>query len=168
MTYKEIKKNAEVRELLRKGDENLGMLGYTDHSTAHCCLVAETAGWILEKLHFSDHEIELAKIAGYMHDIGNAINRKSHAEYGAILANDILKQTDWSLEDRIEIVSCIGNHDESTGSAFDAISAAVILADKTDVRKNRVREKERVTFDIHDRVNYAVTNRKLKVHREKK
>ena len=168
MTYKEIKKNAEVRELLRKGDENLGMLGYTDHSTAHCCLVAETAGWILEKLHFSDHEIELAKIAGYMHDIGNAINRKSHAEYGAILANDILKQTDLSLEDRIEIVSCIGNHDESTGSAFDAISAAVILADKTDVRKNRVREKERVTFDIHDRVNFAVTNRKLKVHREKK
>ena len=168
MTYKEIKKNAEVRELLRKGDENLGMLGYTDHSTAHCCLVAETAGWILEKLHFSDHEIELAKIAGYMHDIGNAINRKSHAEYGAILANDILKQTDLSLEDRIEIVSCIGNHDESTGSAFDAISAAVILADKTDVRKNRVREKDRVTFDIHDRVNFAVTNRKLKVHREKK
>ena len=168
MTYKEIKKNAEVRELLRKGDENPGMLGYTDHSTAHCCLVAETAGWILEKLHFSDHEIELAKIAGYMHDIGNAINRKSHAEYGAILANDILKQTDLSLEDRIEIVSCIGNHDESTGSAFDAISAAVILADKTDVRKNRVREKDRVTFDIHDRVNFAVTNRKLKVHREKK
>lgn len=168
MTYKEIKKNAEVRELLRKGDENLSMLGYTDHSTAHCCLVAETAGWILEKLHFSDHEIELAKIAGYMHDIGNAINRKSHAEYGAILANDILKQTDLSLEDRIEIVSCIGNHDESTGSAFDAISAAVILADKTDVRKNRVREKDRVTFDIHDRVNFAVTNRKLKVHREKK
>ena len=91
MTYEEIKKNLEVRELLRKGNANLGMLGYTDHSTAHCCLVAETAGWILEKFHFSEHEIELAKIAGYMHDIGNAINRKNHAEYGALLANDILK-----------------------------------------------------------------------------
>ena len=86
MTYKEIKKNAEVRELLRKGDENLGMLGYTDHSTAHCCLVAETAGWILEKLHFSDHEIELAKIAGYMHDIGNIVNRIDHAQSGAVMA----------------------------------------------------------------------------------
>lgn len=168
MTYEEIKKNVEVKELLRKGNENLGMLGYTDHSSAHCCLVAETAGWILEKFHFPEHDIELAKIAGYMHDIGNAINRKNHAEYGAILANDILRQTDLSLEDRIEIVSCIGNHDEATGSAFDAISASVILADKTDVRKNRVREKERVAFDIHDRVNYAVTGGKLKIHREKK
>ena len=168
MTYEEIKKNPEVRELLRKGNENLGLLGYTDHSEAHCCLVAENAGWILKKFQHSEHEIELAKIAGYMHDIGNAINRKNHAEYGALLANDILKSTDLSLEDRVEIVSCIGNHDESSGAAFDAVSAALILADKADVRRNRVRDKEPAIFDIHDRVNYAVTAGKLKINRDKK
>ena len=168
VTFEDVKNNRDIKAYISKADESLLALGYTEHSFAHVHKVSELAGRILQLLGYDDHQVELAKIAGYMHDIGNAINRKSHAEYGAILANDILKQTDLSLEDRIEIVSCIGNHDESTGSAFDAISAAVILADKTDVRKNRVREKDRVTFDIHDRVNFAVTNRKLKVHREKK
>ena len=102
-----------------------------------------------------------------MHDIGNAINRNHHAEYGALLANDILKQYDISVEDRINIVSCIGNHDESTGGATDVISAAVIIADKTDVRRNRVLKKEKSSFDIHDRVNYAVTESKLKINTEK-
>ena len=168
MTYQEIKKNEEVRAYLKKGNDNLGVLGYTDHSKAHCAVVAERAGLILKKLEYPEETIELAKIAGFMHDIGNAVNRSRHAEYGAILANELLKGTDLSLEDRITIMSAIGNHDESTGGATDPVSAALIIADKTDVRRNRVRDKDRATFDIHDRVNYAVTEAKLKINKEKK
>lgn len=168
MTYQEIKKNEEVRAYLKKGNDNLGALGYTDHSEAHCTVVAERAGLILKKLEYPEETIELAEIAGFMHDIGNAVNRSRHAEYGAILANELLKGTDLSLEDRITIMSAIGNHDESTGGATDPVSAALIIADKTDVRRNRVRDKDRAAFDIHDRVNYAVTEAKLKINKEKK
>ena len=168
MTYQEIKKNEEVRAYLKKGNDNLGVLGYTDHSEAHCAVVAERAGLILKKLEYPEETIELAKIAGFMHDIGNAVNRSRHAEYGAILANELLKGTDLSLENRITIMSAIGNHDESTGGATDPVSAALIIADKTDVRRNRVRDKDRAAFDIHDRVNYAVTEAKLKINKEKK
>lgn len=168
MTYQEIKKNEEVRAYLKKGNDNLGVLGYTDHSEAHCAVVAERAGLILKKLEYPEETIELAKIAGFMHDIGNAVNRSRHAEYGAILANELLKGKDLSLEDRIMIMSAIGNHDESTGGATDPVSAALIIADKTDVRRNRVRDKDRAVFDIHDRVNYAVTEAKLKINKEKK
>ena len=167
MTYQEIRHNREVCALLDKGNQNLGVLGFTDHSEAHCTLVAERAAYILRKLGFSDHEEELAKIAGFMHDIGNAINRTHHAEIGALLANDILKQTDMPLEDRISVIAAIGQHDESTGGSKDPISAALILADKTDVRRNRVRTKDHEHFDIHDRVNYAVTGSTLKVDTEK-
>lgn len=163
MTYEEIKKHPEVCALLEKGDRDLGVLGFTDHSMSHCVFVAERAGSILKTLGHAEHEQELAKIAGVMHDIGNAINRTHHAELGAILANSILKDTDLSLEDRITVVSAIGNHDESTGGAKDTISAALILADKSDVRRNRVRNKEKEKFDVHDRVNYAVTGSNLKV-----
>ncbi len=169
MTYDEIKKNKEVNEFIEKGNYNLGLLGYTDHSRVHCTMVARTAANILEKFGFSEHDIELAKIAGYMHDIGNAINRTHHAEYGGLLANELLKETDLSIKDRITIVSAISNHDESTGGAVDPVSAALIIADKTDVRRDRVRsEKGKAAFDIHDRVNYAVTDHKLKINEEKK
>ncbi len=131
-------------------------------------LVAERAAYILRKLGYEEKKIELAKIAGFMHDIGNAVNREHHAEYGALLVNEILKNTDIALEDRVAIVSAIGNHDESTGGAKDAISAALIIADKTDVRRNRVRNKDIAICDVHDRVNYAVTEAKLKVNTEKK
>lgn len=162
MTYEEILHHPEVLALLERGNENLGVLGFTDHSKAHCALVAERAGYILRKLGYSDREEELAKIAGFMHDIGNAINRTHHAEIGAILANDLLKN-ELPMADRITVIAAIGNHDESTGGAKDAISAALVLADKTDVRRNRVRTKEKEKFDIHDRVNYAVTGSSLKV-----
>ena len=168
MTYHDIKHNAEVNELLKKGNQNLGLLGFTDHSQAHCIHVAETAAHILKKFDYSAHDIELAKIAGYMHDIGNAINRTHHAEYGGLLANEILKQYDLSVADRITIVSAISNHDESTGGAVDPISAALIIGDKTDVRRSRVREKPKASFDIHDRVNYAVTDQTLKINTEAK
>lgn len=167
MNYKEIKENKDVLAYLEKGNANLGMLGYTDHSKKHCAIVAEHAAMVLKKFGYSEHDMELVRIAGFMHDIGNVINRSRHAEYGAILANDILKQTDISIEDRLTIVSAIGNHDESTGGPVDAISAALIIADKTDVRRNRVRNKDKATFDIHDRVNYAVTEARLKINPEK-
>lgn len=166
--YEEIKKNEEISAYLRKGDKNLEVLGYTDHSQAHTTLVAERAAYILEKLGYEEHSMELAKIAGYMHDIGNAINRKHHAEYGALLADSILRNTSLPLEDRVMVVSAIAHHDESTGGARDVISAALIIADKTDVRRNRVRPQERTAFDIHDRVNYAVTNNVLNIDSEKR
>jgi len=167
MNYEEIKQNEEVLALIKKGNANLGVMGYTDHSEAHTSLVAERAAMILDKFGYSEHEQKLVKIAGFMHDIGNAINRKNHAEYGGLLANDILKAYDLSVEDRITIVSAISHHDESTGRAMDAVSAALIIADKTDVRRNRVRNTA-ATFDIHDRVNYAVTGSNLKIDLEER
>ena len=168
MTYKEIRKHKEVLAYLKRGNDNLGVMGFTDHSEVHCTVVAERAAKILKKLGYSEHDIEIAKIAGFMHDMGNAINRHRHAEYGALLADRILAETNLPLEDRVAVVSAIGNHDESTGGAMDAISAAIIIADKTDVRRNRVRAKEMTRFDIHDRVNYAVTEAALEVDAEKK
>lgn len=168
MTYKDIKKNKEVLAYLKKGNDNLGTMGFTDHSEAHCAMVAERAAMILDKFGYPEHDIEVVRIAGFLHDMGNAINRHCHAEYGALLAGRILEKTDLPLEDRVTIVSAIGNHDESTGGAVDPISAALIIADKTDVRRNRVRNKEMASFDIHDRVNYAVTEAKLKVNPDKR
>lgn len=165
--YEEIRKNKEIKELIRKGNADLGVLGYTDHSEGHCIMVADRAAYILKTLGYKEHDIELAMIAGYMHDIGNAVNRSRHAEYGALLANELLKKTELSMPDRIQIISAIGNHDESTGGAKDIISAAVIIADKTDVRRSRVRNKEKAAFDIHDRVNYAVTDSALKINTQK-
>lgn len=167
MKYKDIRKNEEVLAYIHAGNEKLGALGYTDHSEAHCTLVAERAAMILAKFGYPEHDQELVRIAGFLHDIGNAVNRNHHAEYGAILANDLLKQTDMPLEDRVAVMSAIGNHDEFTGGAMNPLSAALILADKTDVRRNRVREKDRSLYDIHDRVNYAVTEANLKVNVEK-
>ena len=165
MNYTEIRNNEEIRAFLKKGNDNLGVLGFTDHSTAHCALVAERAGDILKALEYDKHTIELAKIAGFMHDIGNAINRSNHAQYGAILAYELLKETDMPLDDRLTIVSAIGNHDEKDGIAVDAVTAALIIADKTDVRRSRVVSKKE-EFDIHDRVNYAVTDADVIVNKE--
>lgn len=166
--YDIIRKDEEIKEFIKKGDETLAVLGFTDHSVAHCSLVADRAARILEEFGYSQHDIELVKIAGYMHDIGNSINRKNHAEYGGILANDLLKKYDLSISDRVTIVSAISNHDESTGGAKDIISAALIIADKTDVRRNRVRTSSAGNFDIHDRVNYAVKDNTLMINLEKK
>lgn len=168
ITYKDIRKNEEIKLFIRKGNANLGALGFTDHSEAHTVLVAERAAEILGKLEYSDHEIELVRIAGYMHDIGNAINRAHHAEHGALLANHLLEKLGMPVEDRIDIVSAIAHHDESTGGATDIISAALIIADKTDVRRNRVRQSDKAAFDIHDRVNYAVVKNELVIDAEKK
>ena len=129
--------------------------GYTEHSKKHAAKVAATAGKILKDLGYKKNQIELAKIAGYMHDIGNSINRHDHAQSGGILAYQILKELKMPLEDALVVSSAIGNHDEGTGTAIDVVSAALILADKTDVRRNRVRNQVIASFDAHDRVNYA-------------
>ncbi|MGN1357145.1 MAG: HD domain-containing protein [Succinivibrionaceae bacterium] len=168
MKYRDIRKDAEIHALIRQADENLSALGFTDHSESHACLVADRAAEILETLGYRSHQVELVKIAGYMHDIGNAVNRRHHAEYGALLANDILKQYDIDPQDRLHIVSSIGQHDESTGMAINPVSAALIIADKSDVRRDRVRTKLKSGFDIHDQVNYAVTRSVLEVNKDKK
>ena len=168
MRYEDIVRNKEILEYYERGSVILDSLGYTDHSTVHTKLVAQKAADILKAFEYDEHVIELAKIAGFMHDIGNAINRHHHAEYGALLANEILKETDMDLSDRVRVVSAIANHDESDGVASDALSAALIIADKTDVRRSRVREKDPILFDVHDRVNHAVTSTRLRCGLEEK
>ena len=144
VTYKDIRGNKEINQLIEKGNEILGVLGYTEHSKKHAAKVAETAAKILKDLGYGSHEMELARIAGYMHDIGNSINRHDHAHSGAILAYQILKDLGMPLQDIVTITGAIGHHDEATGTAVDVVSAAVILADKTDVRRSRVRNKDTV------------------------
>ena len=161
MKYGDITNNKEIHEYYKKGNSILATLGFTDHSVAHTTLVAKNAAEILQAFGYDKHDIELVKIAGFMHDIGNVINRSHHAEYGALLANEILKEEDLPVEDRVQIVSAIANHDESTGVASDPITAALIIADKSDVRRSRVRRKDPMMYDIHDRVNHAVTEAKL-------
>ena len=135
--------------------------GYTEHSYRHIGIVSKRAGDILEKLGYNSHVVELARIAGFLHDIGNCVNRVDHAHSGAIMAYNILKEMGMPLEDRTEIMMAIGNHDEQTGTAVNDISAALILADKSDVHRDRVSNTNISTFDIHDRVNYAVTDAQL-------
>lgn len=142
--------------------------GYTEHSHRHISIVSKRAGDILEKLGYPERTIELARIAGYMHDIGNCVNRTDHAHSGAILAYNILKDMGMPVEERTEIMMAIGNHDEKTGTAISEISAAIILADKSDVHRDRVTNKNLSSFDIHDRVNYAVTDAKLILNSEER
>lgn len=168
VTYEDIVKNKEINTYIDMGNKLLGELGYTDHSRAHSKVVADTAADILEKLDFSKKDVELARIAGYMHDIGNSVNRHDHAHSGAIMAFDILRDMHMKIADTATIVSAIGNHDEATGNAVTAVGAALIIADKADVRRSRVRNKEKSSFDKHDRVNYAVSSSKIMVDRVKK
>ena len=142
--------------------------GYTEHSHRHISIVSNRAGEILQKLGYPERTVELAKIAGYLHDIGNCVNRTDHAHSGAILAYNILKDMGMPVEERTEIMMAIGNHDEKTGTAVSDISAAIILADKSDVHRDRVTNKNLSTFDIHDRVNYAVTKAELNLNSEER
>lgn len=163
ITLKDVRENPEVDALIRGAQKQLNALGYTEHGHRHISIVSKRAGDILEKLGYPERTVELTRIAGYMHDIGNCINRVDHAHSGAILAYDILKDMGMPVEERTEIIMAIGNHDEKTGNAINDISAALILADKSDVHRDRVTNKNLSTFDIHDRVNYAVTNADLEI-----
>ena len=139
------------------------LFGYTELSQRHVSIVSNRAGRILETLGYDEYRIQLAKIAGYLHDIGNGVNRVDHAHSGAILAYNILKDMGMDVKDRTDIMSAIGNHDEATGTAVSDISAALILADKSDVHRDRVVNKNLTKFEIHDRVNYAVTEANLEI-----
>ena len=168
MTYKEIRKNKEIKAFIKRAGINLTSLGFTDHSEVHTTLVADRAAAILKEFGYDEHTIELAKIAGYMHDIGNCVNRTDHAHSGAIMAMTILRSMGMDAKEIAVVIAAIGNHDEKTGTAVDAVSAALILADKTDVRRNRVRGRDRTKFDIHDRVNFAAISSVLQMDREKR
>ncbi len=156
MTFEEIKKNEAVNTYIQKADESLIALGYTEHSFAHVTKVAETAAYILRALGYEDRDIELARIAGYLHDIGNLVNRTEHAQSGAVMAFRILDNLGFPADEIATITTAIGNHDEGTAEPVNHIAAALILADKTDVRRSRVRNTDKTGFDIHDRVNYSV------------
>ena len=164
ITFEDIKNNADIRTYIQCADESLAALGSTEHSFAHVTRVAETAKYILETLGYSEHEVELARIAGFMHDIGNVVNRVDHSQSGAVMAFRILDKLGMPAEDIATVVTAIGNHDEGHGVPVNAIAAALILADKSDVRRTRVRNQEKTTFDIHDRVNYSVEKSVLKIN----
>lgn len=164
ITLKDIKENKELDALIRGAQKQLNAIGYTEHGHRHISIVSKRAGDILEKLGYPERTVELTRIAGYMHDIGNCVNRVDHAHTGAILAYNILKEMGMPIEEITEIMMAIGNHDENTGTAVSNISAALILADKSDVHRDRVVNTNMSTFDIHDRVNYAVTDANLEVN----
>jgi len=168
ITLQNIKENEEIRNFLRIAERQMDVIGYTEHSFRHVSIVSKTAGSILQELSNDEREVELAKIAGYLHDIGNAVNRMDHAHSGAILAYSILTQMGMGFLEAGEIMHAIGNHDENSGTAVSTISSALILADKSDVHRSRVRNKDFANFDIHDRVNYAVESSKVKVSRDDK
>ncbi len=168
ITVQDIKKSEEVRNFLSIAERQMQVLGYTEHSFRHVSLVSENAGTILEQLGHSDREVELTKIAGYLHDIGNAVNRTDHAHSGAIMAYGLLTKMGMEFYEASEVMHAIGNHDEKTGTAVSIISAALILADKSDVHRSRVRNTDFATFDIHDRVNYAVEKSVISVNNEEK
>ncbi len=168
ITYEQLRHSPEIRTYITRADESLRALGFTEHSFAHVTRVSETAAYILESLEYDPHEIELAKIAGYLHDIGNLVNRVEHSQSGAVMAFRILDHMDMPPEDIATVVTAIGNHDEGTGVPVNGVAAALILADKSDVRRSRVRNEDFATFDIHDRVNYSVTASDLVLDTEKK
>ena len=168
VTFSNVKNNKEINYLIESSQKQLDALGYTEHSMRHINIVSNRAAEVLQKLDYNEHRVELARIAGYMHDIGNTINRVDHAHSGAILAYEILKDMGMNLEDRTEVMMAIGNHDEQTGTAVSDISAALILADKSDVHRSRVVNQNLSTFDKHDKVNYAVTNSEFNIDKENK
>ena len=167
LTYEQVTKSEAIRTYITRADESLVALGFTEHSFAHVVHVAQTAGYILETLGFDERTVELAKIAGYLHDIGNLVNRKDHSQSGAVMAWSILNDMGCDPAEIATIVTAIGNHDEGTGVPVNPVAAALILADKADVRRSRVRNQDVSTFDIHDRVNYSVKKSQMKINEEK-
>ena len=167
ISYEKIINSDIIRTYITKADESLSALGFTEHSFTHVLHVAETAGYILKTIGYDERTIEIAKIAGYLHDIGNLVNRKEHSQSGAVMAWSILNDMGGNPEEIATIVTAIGNHDEGTGVAVNDVAAAMILADKADVRRSRVRNQDFAEFDIHDNVNYSVIESVLEINEEK-
>ena len=168
MTYEEVRRDAAVKVYIAQADASLNALGFTEHSFAHVTKVAQIAGEVLEKLGYPERTVELAKIAGYLHDIGNVVNRVDHSQSGAVMAFRILDRMNFPPEEIAAIVTAIGNHDEGTGVPVSELAAALILGDKSDVRRSRVRKSADISHDIHDRVNYSVTESKLQIDAQEK
>lgn len=168
ITYEDIKNSKEIQTYIRKADEALVVLGYTEHALAHVGKVSKEASELLIKLGYDERTAELARIAGYMHDIGNVINRVDHAQSGAVMAFRILDKMGMEADEVATVICAIGNHDESTAVPVNEVAAALILADKSDVRRTRVRNRDIATFDIHDRVNHAVESSSLMLDEERK
>ena len=166
--FDEVRKNPAIKTYIEKSDKVLESLGYTEHSFPHVLRVSSISSYILETLGYSNREQELVKIAGYMHDIGNLVNRIEHSQSGAVMAFRLLDNLGMSTKDISEVISAIGNHDEGTGVPVSPIAAALIIADKSDVRRNRVRNTDILNFDIHDRVNYSVENSELAINKNEK
>ena len=167
MNYEMILKDESIKTYIRQADASLAALGFTEHSFAHVGRVADMAGYLLETLGYPERTVELAKIAGYLHDIGNLVNRVEHSQSGAVMAFRLLDKMGFPAEEICTIVTAIGNHDEGTGVPVNPVAAALILADKSDVRRSRVRVSDIKDFDIHDRVNYSVTKSELKINEKK-
>lgn len=168
VTYESIRNNESIKKYITAADDSLKALGYTEHSFAHVGKASDTAAYILSSVGCDEHTVELAKIAGYMHDIGNLVNRVDHSQSGAVMAFRILDNLGMPAEDIAVIVTAIGNHDEGTGVPVNEVAAALILADKSDVRRSRVRNSDFSTFDIHDRVNYSVESSAIEISDDKK
>ena len=164
VTLDDVKQNEAVRTYIRKADESLIALGFTEHSFAHVGIVAANSRYILETLGYPEREVELVQIAAWLHDIGNLVNRVDHSQSGAVMAFRILDNLDCDPAEIATIVTAIGNHDEGTGTPVSPMAAALILADKSDVRRSRVRNQDETTFDIHDRVNFSVKKSELKIN----
>jgi len=155
VTLEDVKNNPLVESFIRKGDEYLGVMGFTEHGFRHVNLVSTTAGNTLKRLGYPARDAELASIAGYMHDIGNVVSRKEHGLSGAKISFDILNSMGMPPDEIATVISSIANHEEEYGHAINPVAAALIVADKSDVHRTRVRNRDLVTFDIHDRVNFA-------------
>ena len=168
VTFEDVRRSPEIRTYITQADASLSALGYTEHSFAHVTKCAETACGLLRDLGYDEHQQELARIAGYMHDIGNVVNRHDHAISGATMAFRILDKMGMAPADVASVITAIGHHDDKTAFPVNAVAAALILADKTDVRRSRVRNKETIRFDIHDRVNYAAEESSLTLDKEAK
>ena len=164
ITFEQIRNNDTINTYIRKADASLVELGYTEHSFAHVGMVANNARYILEMLGYDQRTLELVQIAAYLHDIGNLVNRADHSQSGAVMAFRILDKLGMEASEIADIVTAIGNHDEGTGRPVSAMAAALILADKSDVRRSRVRNQDEKSFDIHDRVNYSVKKAELKIN----
>ena len=167
ISYEKIISSDVIRTYITSADESLAALGFTEHSFTHVLHVAETAGYILKTIGYDERTIEIAKISGYLHDIGNLVNRKEHSQSGAVMAWSILNDMGGDPAEIATIVTAIGNHDEGTGVPVNDVAAAMILADKADVRRSRVRNRDKASFDIHDNVNYSVIESVLEINEEK-
>lgn len=168
VTLNDVKNNIEIKTYMEQGNVYLGSMGFTEHSTRHASIVSKIASDILKNLGYSEREVELAAIAGFLHDIGNVVSRHDHGQTGAILSMRILKDMGMEFNEIALIASAIGNHEEEYGQPVNNIAAALIIADKSDVHRGRVRNKEFATFDIHDRVNYAAEKSEIHVLKDEK